>query len=74
MYPLTLAGSGLEKVGVAFGSYGWSGEAVKHITKFLEEMKVEVVAPGLKVQYVPTHDQLKECVKLGQTLAKAIKG
>ncbi len=63
-----------QKVGVAFGSYGWSGEAVKHITKFLEEMKVEVVAPGLKVQYVPTHDQLRECVKLGQTLAKAIKG
>lgn len=33
-----------------FGSYGWSGEAVKHITNFLEGMKVEVVAPELKVQ------------------------
>ncbi len=63
-----------QKVGVAFGSYGWSGEAVKHITKFLEEMKVEVVAPGFKVQYVPAHDQLKRCVELGKILAKTIKG
>ncbi len=62
-----------KKVGVAFGSYGWSGESVKHLSKYLEDMKAEVVAPGLKVQYVPTHEDLKKCVDLGRTLAKAIK-
>ncbi|NPB09067.1 MAG: MBL fold metallo-hydrolase [Thermodesulfobacteria bacterium] len=62
-----------KKVGAAFGSYGWSGEAVKHINKFLEDMKAEIVHPGLKVKFVPTHDQLKECVEMGKTIARAVK-
>ncbi len=62
-----------KKIGAAFGSYGWSGEAVKHINKFLEEMKAEIVHPGLRVKFVPTHDQLKECVEMGQTIARAVK-
>ena len=40
------------KVAAAFGSYGWSGEAVKLINKELEEMKFEVIDPGLIIQYV----------------------
>ncbi|MFZ5868204.1 MAG: FprA family A-type flavoprotein [Thermodesulfobacteriota bacterium] len=62
------------KIGAAFGSYGWSGEAVKLIAKELEEMKVEVVHPGVRLPYVPTHDGLRECVELGRQISKAIKG
>ncbi len=62
-----------KKVGVAFGSYGWSGEAVKHLLKFLEDIKAEVVSEGLKVQYVPTHEDLKTCAELGRKLAQTIK-
>lgn len=61
------------KVGAAFGSYGWSGESVRLMTKSLEETKVKIVHPGVSVQYVPTHDTLKQCVELGQTVAKAVK-
>ncbi len=63
-----------KKVGAAFGSYGWSGEAVKHLLKFLEDIKAEVVSEGLKVQYVPTHEDLKTCAELGRKLAQTIKG
>jgi flavorubredoxin len=61
------------KIGAAFGSYGWSGEAVKFITKALEEMKVKVVSPGIAHQYVPGHEGLRGCVELGRQIAKAMK-
>ncbi len=61
------------KIGAAFGSYGWSGEAVKNITQELEAMKVKVVSPGVRLKYVPKHEGLRECVELGQTMAQAIK-
>ena len=51
--------------GAAFGSYGWSGEAVSRINKELEEMKVELIHEGLKVQYVPTQEDLQKCFELG---------
>jgi flavorubredoxin len=60
------------KIGAAFGSYGWSGEAVKSITAALEEMKMEVIDPGIRLQYVPSHDGLRKCVELGHKIADAI--
>ena len=61
------------KIGAAFGSYGWSGEAVKNMTKQLEEMKIELVHPGIRSLYVPAHDILGQCVDMGREIAKAIK-
>jgi len=61
------------KIGAAFGSYGWSGEGVKIINGYLEQMKVELVDPGLRVKFIPDHDNLKKCVELGQRIGKAIK-
>jgi flavorubredoxin len=63
----------LNKVGAAFGSYGWSGEAVKLMTKSLEEMKMQVIHPGLSLMYVPTHETLRQCTELGREIAKAVK-
>jgi len=61
------------KIGAAFGSYGWSGEAVKLINAIMEEMKFTVIDPGINVQYVPAHDDLGKCVELGRKVAKALK-
>lgn len=61
------------KIGAAFGSYGWSGEAVGLIAKSLEEMKIRLIGEGIKLQYVPTHEGLKKCVELGREVAKAIR-
>ncbi len=60
------------KIGAAFGSYGWSGEAVKLMNKSMGEMKFTMVHEGLKVQYVPEHTHLKECVELGKTVGQAL--
>ncbi len=61
-----------KKVGGCFGSFGWSGESVKHLNGFLEAMQCEIVEPGLKIKNVPTHDQFKECFELGVSVGKAV--
>ena len=60
------------KIGAAFGSYGWSGEAVKLINKELEAMKFDVIDPGVRVQYVPDQDAKDACFELGRKIGKAI--
>jgi len=50
-----------DKLGFAFGSYGWSGEAVRVMTEALEEMKVKIVDGGIRIKFAPTHDDLKRC-------------
>ncbi len=60
------------KIGAAFGSYGWSGEAVGLIQKQLEEMKFEMVGSGLKYQYVPDTGGLEACRELGRLIGDAV--
>jgi flavorubredoxin len=57
------------KIGAAFGSFGWSGEAVKLINRELEAMKVKLVDNGLKIQYVPSGEELAGCYDLGKKIA-----
>ena len=60
-------------VGAAFGSYGWSGEAPKHLHAMLKEMGLTVVAEPLRVNYVPDEAALTECCKLGEAIAKQLR-
>ncbi len=60
------------KVAAAFGSYGWSGEAVKLIKNELDAMNFKVVEPGLRVQYVPDGEALEACYELGRKVAEQL--
>ena len=60
------------KVAAAFGSYGWSGEAVKLINREFEEMKFDVIDPGVKITYVPDKQGIEACYELGKNIAKAL--
>jgi flavorubredoxin len=60
------------KIAAAFGSYGWSGESVKLINKELEEMKFNVIDPGVRIQYVPEEKGLNACHELGRKIAGAL--
>jgi flavorubredoxin len=62
-----------DKVAAAFGSYGWSGEAVKLINQEFEAMKMTLVDDGLKVQYVPTKEHLAACREYGLKIGKALR-
>jgi len=60
------------KIGAAFGSYGWSGEAVKLVTKELEEMGFSIIEPGVRVQYVPDDKAMDACRELAKKIAAAL--
>lgn len=60
------------KVAAAFGSYGWSGEAVKIINKEFEAMKFDVIDEGLRVKYVPEQEDLEKSFALGKKLGEKI--
>jgi len=61
------------KIAAAFGSYGWSGEAVKLIKSELGDMKFQVLEPETKIQFVPDQKGLESCYEFGRTIAQAIK-
>jgi flavorubredoxin len=62
----------LNKVGAAFGSYGWSGEAVKMINQELEEMKFDLVDSGLRIQFLPDDQGLEACREVAKKVAQAL--
>lgn len=63
----------LNRVGAAFGSYGWSGESPKIIQEWLASMNMDMPADPVKCLFVPKHEGLSQCVALGKTVAEALK-
>ena len=61
------------KIGAAFGSYGWSGESVKLIEEHLARCKIPVVAEGVRAKWQPKPEDLGRCRELGSAVAKAVK-
>ncbi len=61
----------LNKIGAAFGSFGWSGEAPKMILKEMEAMNFDILDP-VRHQYVPDSGALQASFELGQTIGRAI--
>jgi len=60
------------KIGAAFGSYGWSGESVKIIEDHLEKCKIPVAAEVVRAKWQPRPDDLANCRKLGSAMARAV--
>jgi len=61
------------KIGAAFGSYGWSGEAPSLLLEIMKKrFGMETIEPGLIVKYAPNEKALEECRKLGKTVAERI--
>lgn len=62
----------LNKVGAAFGSYGWSGEATQQIEEHLALCKMKVIAEAVRAKWQPSPDDLARCKELGQKVARVI--
>jgi flavodoxin I len=62
-----------DKVGAAFGSYGWSGEAPVMIAEKMRELGMNVMDPVLRIQYQPVEKDLDECKRLGKDIANKVK-
>jgi flavorubredoxin len=57
------------KVGSAFGSYGWSGEAPQAVIDILKKFEMQVIEPPVRAKYVPDQKALDACIDLGKKAA-----
>jgi len=61
------------RVGGAFGSFGWSGESAKVLHEMLASMGMDMPADFVKCNWTPRHEALRACVELGKTVGEALK-
>ncbi|RYU62031.1 FprA family A-type flavoprotein [Methylolobus aquaticus] len=62
------------KLGAAFGSFGWSGEAVRMIEDRLRGLKLRVPLQGVRVKLIPTPEEIEECRQFGRALGEELMG
>ena len=58
------------KKAAAFGSFGWSGEAVKLITEELKKSGFEILKDGIRVEWTPGIEMENKCIEFGENVAK----
>jgi len=63
-----------DKLGAAFGSYGWTGEAVNMLEDRLRGLKLRVPVTGVRVKLIPTEEELQSCRVFGRQLAEYLTG
>ncbi len=56
----------------AFGSYGWSGEAVSNIMQRLKQIRLKTFGEGLRIRFKPSEEQLKEAYNFGVEFGYAV--
>lgn len=61
------------KIGAAFGSYGWSGEAPRLILEIMKnKFEMRVVEPPLLAKYTPDQNTLTACKDLGKRISESL--
>jgi flavodoxin I len=61
------------KVGGAFGSYGWSGEAPRFILEIMKnKFELRVVEEPLLAKYAPDQNMLDMCRDLGKRVSETL--
>lgn len=62
------------KLGAAFGSFGWSGEAVAMIEDRLRGLKLHVPVSGVRARLIPSAEEIEQCRDFGRELALQLTG
>ena len=62
----------VDRIGGAFGSYRWSGEAVKQVAAELAAMNFHMIDPGPRIQYVPDGAGIEACVDYGKKIGETV--
>jgi flavorubredoxin len=60
------------KPAAAFGSFGWSGEAVKMIEEHLRNLKLKVISDGLTARFHPNQGDAEKLINLGELFGKTL--
>lgn len=56
-----------------FGSYSWANASIKHLSKFAEEHKMDIVSEPIELRQGLTEDCLEKVKELAKAMSKAIK-
>ena len=62
-----------KRLGFAFGSYGWGGQAVKEIECVMDGLKWERPEDGVRIAYIPDEDELEAVRETGRALGKQLR-
>lgn len=60
------------KKAAAFGSYGWSGEAVMLIEEHLKQLKLDIVLNGMSSRFSPEEEKAESLMEFGRNFADAL--
>lgn len=60
------------KLAAVFGSFGWSGEAVKMVEQRLLGLKYKLVADGVSFRFTPTKENMDSCRHFAEQVAGAV--
>ena len=60
------------RVGVAYGSYGWSGEGVPTLIARMKSFGMKVIEPGTTAVQVPSKEDIERCFHLGRAVAQGL--
>jgi flavorubredoxin len=55
-----------------FGSYGWSGEAIKTVSDIMTTMGMKVFPEPIRARLTPSAAELDACVEFGRKFAEAV--
>ena len=61
------------KIGAAFGSYGWASESVKIIEEHLAKCNIPLVREGIRCKWQPRPEDLESCRTFGRELGQATR-
>jgi len=61
------------KPAAAFGSYGWSGEAVKMIEDQLKNLKLKVAVEGLTARFYPNQNDTERLIRFGEEFGRELQ-
>ncbi len=62
-----------DRMAGAFGSFGWSGGAVKWLYDQFADMKLPSVEPGLEIRYKVLQEDKEKCIDFGRSFAADLK-
>ena len=60
------------KIGAAFGSYGWSGEAPKLVLELMQKFDMQVTETPILAKYAPDQAAIEACKNLGKRISESL--
>jgi flavorubredoxin len=61
-----------KRIGFAFGSFGWGGQAVREIEGVMQELKWDIPKESISFKYIPDNDELESAKEIGKSLGEYV--